>query len=255
MNKIIINKNRTFIVEDEVGNKKKVEYSDNLQNILVQENIIESLENKQELLQKNIEENQKIQNQKKEYHNKLKKILIGINFLTPITLFLVCKNIGFSEIILNNLEGISLTSLITSFCAGSTFILSNIINQFDRINIKSSENKLRGKIATLEYVNIDLEKQKEHLKKLNNEKTYNNKNTNIKVLKIDDTEKLDVQRQYLNLYYYCGFYYNSLLKDYKNEKLRKKMNNQYNEEGIKAIEEYFETHNKEYKPKKLVRKK
>ena len=254
MNKTIINENKICIVEDENGNKKEVEYSDNLENILIQENVIESLNNKKEILQKNIDKNTVLKNQKKKYHNKLKKVLVGLNLFTPISIYLICNNIGCSEIILKNFNGLSLTSLITAFSFSSTLLLSNVINQFDRLHIKAIENKLHGGIASLEYVNKDLEKQKENLSKLNNEKTYNNKNINERVLTVDSSEKLEVQRQYLELYYFCGFYYNNLLKKYRKGNLRKKMADPYNEEGLDAIEEYFKNHNEEYKPKRLIRK-
>ena len=94
MNKEYVDINGNIVVEDEKGNKSPIEYRDNLDEVLVQENIIETMQmEKQELEQKraNFHKNEK---SNKQYN--LFPFVIGL--IGPIVAIAILSQFGIFDL-------------------------------------------------------------------------------------------------------------------------------------------------------------
>ena len=245
MNKEITFINGNTIVEDEKGNKKEIENSTNLNDILIQENIVESLDNKEMQLNEDISNKQKKINESKKGSKSLGYIYIIMSILTPLISYMLFDYIGGSKAILENLGNLSFTELMTIFLSSIEIIGMGIVYKEEKDNTKTLEKELSGLETELEYVRKDLELQREQLNKLNEEKTLidNSDSKELRIEKVNDEEQLMAQEERLNLYYKLGYYYKKLKNYYEKGILRNKMSKYYNEDGLELIDEYFEEHN------------
>lgn len=94
MNKEYIYIDGNIILEDEKGNRNPIEYRDNIDEILIQENIIETMENeKQELERKSIRFNKNIKFKKRDIFFPL---VAGIS--SPILAYIILNYFGIFDI-------------------------------------------------------------------------------------------------------------------------------------------------------------
>ena len=228
------------IVSDEFGNQRQIEYCDNVDKILFHENVIETMEQKIEELEK------KNQKYKKIKSNKLFCIvpllggiitsligpLVTISILSNQSLTTLVNNTDYSNYIL------SLTGMILPF----GILLGLTVSTFEYMQYLKEMKKANGINAELDYLRKEIVKEKEDLIILQNNKTKHQQKTHAGVVKIDNL--LWLKRE-LEQYYQLGYDINKYNRYYRQGKLESKLPSNIN---INLAEEYI-CH------KKLVKKK
>lgn len=230
MNKEIVSMSDNAIVLDENGNQEKREYSDNLNEILVVENIIEKLEEKGKRISKQMANRM---NEILSLEKEKKKTKIIMSVIYVIFLFL-----PFIFNINNIVTAILSCTLFNTVARGYVIVLFNgAINDY--------KNQIEGNKAEINYINNELKYQKEYLEKLEKEKTKKEDiSDELKLEKVNDEEKINEVNQKLKLYYKCGYYYDKLLKLHDKDKLKEKINIYFKESEAQQVEEYVEEQSK-----------
>lgn len=198
MNKEYIYIDDKVEVKDEFGKIKKVDYSDNIEEILIKENIIEQIELEQK----------RLLNKKK--HNK------NISFKTLKKCIITLLSIPILLIVLPLIIGV--TSLSSLPILGS--ILAVIIPIYLSLFLIYDYNKLNEvneKIDTgLNYLEVRKKHEIVTLENLKQNKKYNNKVITVSVSKrVDDIDELKKLREDLLLCYNHRFYQNDLNSSYE----------------------------------------
>lgn len=240
MNKEYTYLNGECIVEDENGHKRLEDYTDKTDEILIQENVIETLENDLYQVRKRFN---KEKNREKSI--KSSKWFNLTMLLTPIIGFQLAFRLllgpGASEIMMEMhplltpvVKGIAVFFSITF--GGLGFLTSFI----DKINNKE---KLRGLESKEEALEKTLKDEKEYLEKLHTEKQKQQSSENFFEREVDDLETLRSMRDYIDLYYDCGVNRKKYEKYYQEGTLDKKLSKKYTPEGIRLIKEWIESKN------------
>lgn len=230
MNKEYIYKDGKIVVIDELGKLKNIDYSDNFNEILIKENLIEQMEL----------EHEKLIKEKKHNKNISFKLLTKSVFclLTiPVVLILLPLITGVVEFVSLPIIGCIGATGIPVFL---TIFLIYEYNKTDNIN-KGIENQIK-------FLESKLNIERENLTKLKREKTKEDKIILVPVSKrVDDIQELKRLREQLIVYYNCGYYQARYQKYFKKRNSRKKLLKYYNEEQIKLAEEYLSNQNKQKK--------
>lgn len=244
-----MNKEYTYIdgkviVEDENGNKKVREYSEALDEILVQENIIESME--YEIIE--------LEEESKSYKKFNSKYYIPI--ILPLGLLTVAI---VPSVLLNFAEGTNVyattvntiigpMSKAAAFTLTMTIALIPVVSFFEWLfydQHKSSVKREKGVNSELEYLKKQIIIEKEKLVSLQKQKAKEeSKNESFqeefKVVQINDLQQLRALRSWINLHFDLGYngerYYKYLLQG----KLDRKLGKYYSEEKIKTAKDYLE---------------
>lgn len=243
MNKEYVYIDGKVIIEDENGNKKVQQYSDKTEEILVQENLIETIEERIKKLGERIKKNN-ISN-KPYIPVILPTVIFALIIVMPIV-NLLGVNTDIINTIFGSMNELSLIWGVVSFLILPLSILMEL--QLYRDN-KHLINRKRGDIVEYEYLINQLSKEKEKLEKLNISQTITSKNVDYKVEKVNDLNKLRELQNWLILYNDLGYEIEKYYTYYQQGKLEEKLNKYYNEYGIAAIKEYLEKNGP-----KLVRK-
>lgn len=244
-----MNKEYTYIdgraiVEDENGSKRVVEYSEDLDEILVQENIIESME--QEIIE--LEEESKSY---KKYNSKYYiPIILPLGLLTvaivPSVLLNFVEGANAYTTIVNTIIGPM--SKATAFTLTMTIASIPVVSFFEWLfydQHRKSKKKEKGVNSELEYLKKQIILEKEKLASLQKQKK--NEETKkepvqdgFKVVQINDLQQLRALRSWINLHYDLGYngekYYKYLLQG----KLDRKLRGYYSEEKIETAKGYLE---------------
>lgn len=237
MNKEIIYVNGKCVIEDEERNRRVEDYTDKTEEILVTENIIETLEID---LEDNIDDLERCEKRVKSYK---KDIIFNIcTFLSmPIVIQLLFRELvgpNSFEIMFPNsmlVPGfikIFFSSVILFF--GSIFVSTSIE---DSIRNKRKIEALKSEKKAIEK---SLKEENEYLQQLHEVKN----NTVVEVeffsKDVDDLEALRNIRSQIELYYDCGYNKNKYGRYFQNGTLERKLGKYYNERGIELVEEYLE---------------
>lgn len=210
--------NSKALVTNEDGKQRFVDNYDNINEILIEENIIESIENKVNELEE--------QNKKYEKKNKRKYI--------PMMLFI---SVFFTKIILPSFfstidfDNFALLSTIIQFdemCfLSSSIIISLAIGTDIGIFIKHRNNikKQKGIKSELLYLNRRLKSEKRVMRNLLKRSKYIENGKWECNLAVRSGDKIDDLNKYLELYYNIGYnsdrYYNYYLNGKINEVMKK----------------------------------
>lgn len=238
-----MNKEYTYIdgkviISDENNNKTQCEYYDNLDEVLVQENLIETMEN-------NIE---KLEKESKSYKRKRKHYIPWILILTTLISVIGFPNIFnliFDHEFLAILYGTSFgkISYYTLFCIITdlfSVLFAGIIELFLHSDYKEERKNAKGIISELNFLKKQIEIEKEKLNKLKQEKSRKKENTDFRTVNVDDKNELDELDDSLNLYYDLGYNDKKYYHYYQQGKLNKKLQKYYSEEGLNLAKEYLE---------------
>lgn len=244
-----MNKEYTYIdgkviVEDTEGNKRPVEYSDNLDKILIEENRIEVLENKIEILE---EESRKY---KKDYKsNKIFPwIILSVFTLMPALSFKILNsmilgsNIADSatrELYMGTPDFGTLASIFfTAFVMPLGILLASTDFRRNKYDLKSE----KGRELAVKSLKEDLVLAKENLEKLQEEKTEVNKEEKgFRKEEVKDTEVLKYIEGSINIYHDLGHNGEKYFRYYqKHGILPKKVQEHYTELGHEMIMDYIE---------------
>lgn len=239
-------KNGKVIIKNEKGERKVIEYSDKLDEVLVQENLIEAMEDELAEVDKKIKDNKnRLEKKSKDKFISLIQaiaVTAAIPFASRLmfgdmaTMTLILPGTIFSEIFNN----ISVSAFFTVHGGIINAILYGLFCLTDCSICKELNRELKGlnnEKKTLEE-NIEIEKQK--LKELNE-----SKQTGIEVepffdKKVEDKAILEGLKATLQLYYNCGYNEDAYAKYYTNGTLYEKLKSHYTEAGIEEIASYLE---------------
>lgn len=226
-------KDKDAQIIDENNRISTKENTDNLEEILKKENLIE----KMELEIKKLEEANDYKNSE------------NVSSLYPLVLF-VFTPIILSAITLHYIEGwqsflrmaalsnnileyfipLGLTMLLVAPIPGIGYTVSNFL-----INIKKRKNQKAREIK-LNYLKKEIKKQKEILEKLEQDKTLSQENKIFRIVKINDLDQMKSLKSSLELCQQIAFNEKKLYKSYTDNKLDK----YYNGEELDLATEYFE---------------
>lgn len=226
------------IISDENGVHTQSEYYDNLDKVLVQENIIEEMENRIQELTKESEEYPVI---KKKYipaylYSGLVGGIIGTGLLNWILTGTNPYSLNYDTV-----YGTFNYGLYLSMVGGiPTFGLGSILSLIDYSNYKNKVKKGNGINSELEFLKLQIEKEKETLVSLQKDKTKVNETVEYISKQVDDKQQLEALRNYLELYYDLGSNKEKYYRYYQQGKLDKKMQRHYNDEDIELAKEYLD---------------
>lgn len=230
MNKAYWYKNRKVFVKDTKGKVRNVVYSPNLKQILLQENLIETIEN----------EIKKLQKKNKKFDERYKSdgdVLLDV-FAPLIALFFGGIILTFMQISKFGLSGLFSLPYLLTFGGISVLYVALTIKR-KKAYIKRC-NKVSGRECQINF----LEKQMEEEKiKLDEEKklTACFVENKIRITKINTRISMKKVYENYNFYYNCGFLASAFYDHYqKNNCLPEHLTEYYTDSQIKEIEEYIQ---------------
>ena len=240
-----MNKEYTYIdgkviLIDDNGNQTLTEYYDNLDDVLIQENLIETMENEIEKSNnKYLELSNETKGSKKT--NLLKKVILPHAILTIIALFI--------PTILELLIPVPLSSTIIPnfkvWLTAFSFVLTQMpvtpMTLQNYFSYNESLKKKNGIQTELKHLNEQLMKEKQKLESLIENKTKQKENKEFRVVKVNDLEQLKELRNNIAFYYDLGYNQEKFYKYFERGNLDKKLNSYYTEEGVKEAKEYIES--------------
>lgn len=237
MNKECIYIEGKAIIVDEKGYNKPIEYYENLEEVLVKENLIETMENKANELNKEKELLEKIKT------SAFLDLIIGIMF---IVIPYVLPNIFItlltgSNPIINSILGSIRSGTLISILMGPVMNVMSIpflINSYS--STKNRISKINGINSELTYLKNNIENEKQIIKQLKEKENKSNKIEEYQIIKVNDKVALKNLRDYLTLYYDCGYNIKKYYKYFEKDLLWKKLCDIYTVEQIERIEEYLE---------------
>lgn len=237
MNKEYIYLDGKVIVEDENGNKKLTDYQDNIQEILVQENLIETMENELKELSNVINTTK---GNEKRY----------VPYIVPAAIFAIL----IAKPVMGALFGVD-TAMTIDTIFGTMNFMTPILGVTGAIIIpgatalellsyshyKFNKKGRRATIAKYEYLQKQLEIEKETLKKMKKNKEKNNESNEFKNGKVDDLEKLIALKSWLTFYSNLGFDTEKYYKLYQNGELEETLKRDgYSENACNCAKEFIE---------------
>lgn len=239
-----MNKEYTYIdgkviISDENDNKTQSDYYDNLDEVLAQENLIETMEEKIQVLEKKIQLYKK--NNKKRYVPIIFPMValvstigapIMFNFLTATNSFTTYVDTIFGTI--SQALFISIPLSICFIPVGAGLELSMYKDY------KNSLKREKGINSELGYLKQQIEKEKEYLESLKQERTRNKEKTNFRTVKVDDLQQLKALKSYLDLYFDLGYNGEKYYKYFQEGQLDTKLQKYYTDTGIQLAKEYIE---------------
>lgn len=233
------------IIKDENGNIVVREYTDKLDEILVQENLVESMEDELNKV------DQEITKRKRMIKSNKNSVITNsiIATLMPVFLQQIFKFIIGEELLSMVLQEVFLSNVIKGvMLAGiGIFVLGFILP--DIKNYKYNKRKLHGFETKKEEAEKLLEKEKEKLEELHKTKEVVQPKEKIYSKKVEYLNELIKQRVYLDLYYGCGYNRKKYEKYLQAGKLeRKLLRKGYTEEEIKLIRENIESNIQQEEP-------
>lgn len=223
------------IIEDDKGNQRVESYSNKMDEILMTQNGIEQLENEYKKTNKEIEKRQK--------QNKPNKISIYTSFLMTLTIPLI------TQLLIKMLLGpnaamiLSQTENVLPFIKGlvismtGLFGISTVYGSYHRY--KNNKKAINGEISKKLEIEKILREEKQTLEKLKQEEQKMKSDLFFYKKECCNLEQLRKIRNYLRLYYDCGYNLEKYRKYLQDGKLRKKLSKYYNEHGLELIEEYL----------------
>ncbi len=223
------------IISDENGKQTLIEYSDNLDDILVQENVIETMENRISEL----ENNSKLYNRKHYIPIILSMTAlmstIGVNLLSY---FLTGNNPFLSS--MNTIFGVVNNGVFNSLFYSAFFLPFGAYFEAIYYNqYRKDKRKGKGINSELEFLKKQIIDEKQTLENLKKEKKRNNEDKEFRVVKVDDKKQLQTLKQYLNLYFDLGYNEKKYSKYYQQGKLDDKLKKRYTDTGIEIAKEYL----------------
>ena len=217
MNKEVTYDGNKVIVTDEYGNIRKLEYSDNIEDILQQENIIEDLEDTKKALATTIEENKNSLNLARIHYKYSSRLFAIVDIIITLIIFTVLKLNSLVTGVAVNLFNLSAPVVFSLITLGTSTGITELVKYFVRSDINALENDIRGAEAQQDFIMEELIEQRRNLRNLKNVKSSKKINNNdSKTISLEENKIYieDVKRK-LELYEACGFEFDWLLKHYK----------------------------------------
>lgn len=238
MNKSYIYIDGKVVVTDDNGLKEPVEYYDNLDEVLVQENLIETMEEKIKKLEELSEKYKKIN--KEHYFPITLPIVALMGIIIPLLIYFLSDGAALSTSI-NTIFGSINTLLYSSICVWMGTLLFSGGCEFMFYNgYKDNINTEKGVNSELEFLKKQIEKEKEHLENLKQAKARVNESTEFREVEVNDVQQIRGLNGCLNLYFNLGYNDKKYYCLYRKGLLDKKLAKDYNEDEIELAKEYLE---------------
>lgn len=245
MNKEYVYTDGKVTIIDEKGEKRQIEYSDNIDEVLIKENVIEQME-------KQINE---LENKSKQYEkSKSNKLFCLVPLLGTIIASLIGPLLTVSMLTGRSLTSLILDSVYSSYILSLTtmvfpfgLFIGTTLSIAGYIQYRNGQKEAQGINSELDYLKVQLEKEKKALIVLENDKSNNNQNRETRIVKVNDIEELKKIRKDLAKYYELGYNVNKYNRYNKQGKLANILPNDID---INLAKEYLEE-----KGRVLVKKK
>lgn len=231
--------NGNVIISDEQNRKKQCEYYDNLDNVLVQENLIETMEEIRKELAKESETHKKYT---AKYYTPfifpVSAVMTTIG--APFMLNWLTNTNSFNTTV-NTVLGPMSNALAFSITMSTCVLpLAAAIEIRSYMNYKDQRKRENGIFNELNFIENQLKIEKGLLKTLKQEKTRNNEKTEFRTVKVDDSQQLAALQNWLNLYFDLGYNESKYYQYYQQGQLTRKLSKNYNASQIKAIEQHLQ---------------
>lgn len=219
-------------IKDQNGKIDLKEYSSNFDEILVQENIIESLENDLDETDKDIKKRKEAVKS-----NKSTTWFSAISFGTlPFIVQQLLKFlIGKEELLMLMSTNDAASIVIKGVTIVLTAVFGGVFTFSSYTSYKYNKKRLNGQLRKKEEIEKTIEKEKEKLEDLNKTREYAKLEENICSKKVSHLYRLTRLRDYLDIYYSCAFNREIFQKYLQANKLEKKLRKYYNDEEIELI--------------------
>ena len=236
MNKEYVYLNGKCVIEDENGERRLEEYTDKTDEILVTENVIETLEND---LRETRQEINKRKGLVKSDRNVTIFSAISFTLIPPvIQLFLIfLVGPGASAILA---ETSFLLPFLKGFILSVTAFFGGIFTFSSYRSYRRNKKRVNGLLSKKKAIENTLEEEREHLLDLQLEKQKTLHTEEYFEKEVEDLEELRHLRSYLDLYFDCGYNKEKYGRYLQSDKLSKKLGKYYSEHGIELIEGYLE---------------
>ena len=230
-------------VIDESGKESSpIPYSENLNQILVQENTIEIIENK---IAEISEEKREVTKDKKsaliEVFIPYTSVSAGLSIIPLLTKYCIVGGGKISagvanETILKLFGDISINQLLFLILGPIFAIYGGIFTLNFIARYKKIKRKEKGLEKQLDYLQKQTILEKNRLEQLKdtNEEIWET-NTNYRIVKIDDSKTLEEIKNKLKLYYDLGYRIKRYSKLLERGKLEQKLRKYYSNEEVKII--------------------
>lgn len=232
---VVYDENGAIKTED--GKIDLKEYNNNFDEILVQENLIETLENDLEKTKNDIEKREKLV--------KSNKKMIFFDLISfgsiPILIQQLLKYLLGQEQVPLLFADDFLGPFLKIFILSTTAFFGGCFTLATHRAYKYNKKRLAGQKCKKTAIENSLEQAIQKLEKLNQEKEIAKLNENICSNKVNYLNRLIKLRDSLDVYYGCGFNEKKYEKYYLAGTLEKKLEKYYTKEQIKQIKEYFES--------------
>lgn len=239
-----MNKEYTYIdgkviISDENDNKTQSDYYDNLDEVLVQENIIETMEGKIQELEKESKSYKKYN--RKHYIPVIFPMVVLMSTIgAPIMFNLLTGTNSFATYV-DTIFGTISQALATSIPMSICFLpLGAGIELTMYKDYKTSLKIEKGINSELDFLKKQIEKEKECLEGLKQESTRDKEKTDFRTVKVDDLQQLKALRSYLDFYFDLGYNGEKYYQYYQDGQLDKKLQKYYTDTGIQLAKEYIE---------------
>ena len=239
-----MNKEYTYIdgkviISDENGKQKPVEYYDNLDDVLVQENLIETIED----IIAELEKESKLYKKCNRKHY-IPFILPTFALMTiigvPIIFYCFTGTNPFT-ISVDSIFGVVNQGVLLGSSFSTVLLPFGALVEFDMYRQhKDSLKEEKGVNSTLEFLQKQLIEEKQALEDLKKEKKRDEENKEFRVVEVDDKQQLNTLKDYVELYFDLGYNAEKYLRYYQQGKLDKKLRKHYTDKGIEVAKEYLE---------------
>ena len=227
MNIKVYKQGNNYILENTNGLKRRIRYSDNLKEILEQENIIDIIKNDKKSIIDTIENADIVLVKERRINNNLKWILTTATCIAGI---------GVASAITGLDKEIILTIFTTSAAWGALYFCTKEISNK---KIKTWESIVNGNVAEYEYLEEELEKQKSVLYQLNLNDSFDKEDTFEEInLPNPDLEEINNKRSFYNT---VGRDYIDLVSEYNFLEYQNYINSLSKEELV-MFKEFMESH-------------
>lgn len=232
-----MNKEYTYIegkviIWDEKNKQTQRDYYDNLGKVLVQENLIETMERKiQEL------ENELYQEKRSCYIPMIAPSLFCISTVgVPLMAGWITGSNSFFESVKTVFGSMNYALALSIF----TDIMGIAFEILAYIDYKRAIKKEKGIDNEIVFLKRQLEKERGVLKSLTKERLRDNESTELKTMIVDDVKQLEELKNLLELYFDLGYNEEKYYQYYQQGKIDKKLQKWYTEEGLQLAKECLE---------------
>lgn len=227
------------IISDENNNKKQSDYYDNLDEVLAQENLIETMEKKiQELEEKSA-------HYKK--HNKkhfIPAFSIAAGLISVISTPIMVnwfKHFDSLAVAQDTIFGPMSGALIVSLAVPLTLTCAGIAGDLFMHSLhKNWTNTEKGINCELNFLKSQIVKEKEALENLKKDKSKENESTEFRTVKVDDLQRLKNLRNWLSFYYDLGYNGKKYYRYYRQGTFDSKLQRYYNDSERQIAKKHME---------------